>query len=137
MGSKRAMLRNGLGLLLEKELASADRFVDLFAGSGAVASFAARRFALPVLAVDLQQYSVVLAEAVIGRVAALGARAVWRKWHASAQAWLDKVSVPWSENSRVLLSPTIANGALRNRESSPKRMVDITLVRNKQLGLTR
>ncbi len=97
MGSKRAMLRNGLGLLLEKELASADRFVDLFAGSGAVASFAARRFALPVLAVDLQQYSVVLAEAVIGRVAALGARAVWRKWHASAQAWLDKVSVPWSE----------------------------------------
>jgi adenine-specific DNA methylase len=97
MGSKRAMLRNGLGHLLEQEVASANRFVDLFAGSGAVAAFVARRFPLPVLAVDLQQYSVTLAEAVIGREVALDGRVVWGKWHASAQAWFDKVSVPRCE----------------------------------------
>lgn len=97
MGSKRAMLRNGLGHLLEQEVTSADRFVDLFAGSGAVTSFVARRFPLPVFAVDLQQYSVTLAEAVIRREAALDARAVWDKWHAFARAYYDEVSPPLIE----------------------------------------
>ena len=49
MGSKRAMLQNGLGELLGREAADALRFFDLFAGSGAVAIHIARRFAISVL----------------------------------------------------------------------------------------
>ena len=52
MGSKRAMLQNGLGDLLDREAAGAHRFVDLFAGSGSVAIHIARKFPIPVLAFD-------------------------------------------------------------------------------------
>ena len=38
MGSKRSMLLNGLGDLLANNAPKTTRFVDLFAGSGAVAS---------------------------------------------------------------------------------------------------
>lgn len=50
-----------------EESAKARRVVDLFAGSGAVASYVARQTKVPVLAVDLQQYSRVLAAAIISR----------------------------------------------------------------------
>lgn len=69
MGSKRSMLRNGLGSLLVSESASADRIVDLFAGSAAVSWFCASRCDAPILACDLQQFSSVLANSVISRTA--------------------------------------------------------------------
>lgn len=84
MGSKRAMLRNGLGLLLQNEIAQSERFVDLFTGSGAVATYVATQFSIPVLAVDLQEYAAVLAHAVVGRCRKLEHRDEWKNWYARA-----------------------------------------------------
>lgn len=84
MGSKRAVLLNGLGTLLEREIADADRFVDLFTGSAAVASHVAQKYAVPVLASDLQTYSVVLANAVIQRRRKLDWKKHWGNWHSRA-----------------------------------------------------
>jgi integrase len=49
MGSKRAMLQNGLGTLLEQEIVGAKRFVDLFTGSSAVALHVAQKFGLTLI----------------------------------------------------------------------------------------
>jgi len=84
MGSKRAMLQNGLGELLDYEVKSASRFVDLFTGSGAVAIHVAQRFPIPVIAVDLQKYSAILASAVVGRQRHIGWEVIWDKWEALA-----------------------------------------------------
>ena len=70
MGSKRAMLGNGLGELLRRETPNYSRFVDLFSGSGAVAWFVGQVSPCQVLAVDIQEYGVALARAVIGRTRA-------------------------------------------------------------------
>ncbi len=85
MGSKRVMLQNGLGELLDREAASARRFFDLFAGSGAVAVHVAQRFAIPVHAVDLQLYSVVLTDAVISRNRPIDVATPWGKWKSRAR----------------------------------------------------
>jgi adenine-specific DNA-methyltransferase len=84
MGSKRWMLQNGLGDVLAASGRDAKRFVDLFAGSGAVAIHMARRFPLAVLAVDLQRYSAVLTGAIIQRNAAVLCGDIWANWHARA-----------------------------------------------------
>jgi adenine-specific DNA-methyltransferase len=84
MGSKRWMLQNGLGDVLAASGRDAKRFVDLFAGSGAVAIHMARRYPLRVLAVDLQRYSAILTGAIIQRDAAFLFKKVWTKWHARA-----------------------------------------------------
>ena len=68
MGSKAALLSGELGTILLREGDSASRFVDLFAGSGAVAHFAARRLEVPVLTIDLQEFARVLASAVVERI---------------------------------------------------------------------
>src|SRR5437764_313563 len=80
MGSKRAMLRNGLGTLLEQEISTATRFVDLFTGSATVANHVAQKFDVPVLASDLQSYSIALASAVIGRTKKLNCATIWDHW---------------------------------------------------------
>jgi adenine-specific DNA-methyltransferase len=67
MGSKSAMLENGLGEMLAEESRRAARVIDLFTGSAAIAWYAAENTHAPVLAVDLQEYAVVLANAVISR----------------------------------------------------------------------
>jgi adenine-specific DNA-methyltransferase len=67
MGSKRWMLSNGLGELVSAEAAKAGRFVDLFSGSAAVSWHVATKVDVPVLSVDLQTYSAVLAGAVVLR----------------------------------------------------------------------
>lgn len=79
------MLQNGLGTLLAKEVLTASRFVDLFAGSAAVASHVAQKNEIPVLAFDLQRYSIVLAQAVVGRQRKLRWQQVWSAWHKRAQ----------------------------------------------------
>lgn len=82
MGSKRALLARDLGGLLAQVASGAGRVVDLFTGSGAVAWHVARNHPIPVLAVDLQDYSTVLAEAVVGRtgpVSALELEMTWLK----------------------------------------------------------
>ncbi|MCA1427870.1 DNA adenine methylase [Bradyrhizobium sp. NBAIM16] len=84
MGSKRAMLRNGLGEVLSRELYGVGRFVDLFTGSASVAGHVALNYDVPVLASDLQNYSVVLANAIIARRQSLDSDRIWRAWFARA-----------------------------------------------------
>jgi len=94
MGSKRAMLRNGLGKLLADEAPRASRFVDLFTGSGAVARHVAQSQPVPVLAADLQEYSVALAAAVICRNRALDATRIWEEWFSTAEQFVAKLAKP-------------------------------------------
>ena len=85
MGSKRWMLQNGLGSALNLEAARAKRFVDLFAGSGAVACYVAQKFDIPVLAFDLQKFSAVLTGAVISRTRGLSTDDIWKSWQQRAR----------------------------------------------------
>lgn len=85
MGSKRSMLLNGLGDLLASSTPGARRFVDLFAGSGAVAIHVATKYEMPVLASDLQQYSRVLTGAVLERKEMLPWEECWKNWHKRAE----------------------------------------------------
>jgi 16S rRNA G966 N2-methylase RsmD len=92
MGSKSAMLRNGLGELIVSEAAKAERVVDLFAGSAAVSWYAAQRTDRPVLAADLQHYSGTLARSVIARTRPGDADMLARNWIAPARAKLAKAA---------------------------------------------
>ncbi len=94
MGSKRTMLANGLGELLEKEISTAKRFVDLFTGSAVVAAHIGCRFDLPVLAFDLQNYSVILADAIIGRNSTFEWKTVCGRWHTRAQDLASQIQPP-------------------------------------------
>ena len=90
MGSKRWMLRNGLGHLIQDQIKTANRFVDLFSGSGAVAQYAATAdHAIEVWAYDLQLFCAVLAEAVVARNTALETCVSWEKWLQRARAHLS------------------------------------------------
>lgn len=99
------MLQNGLGDLLKREVSAAGRFVDLFTGSAAVAGHVARHFNIPVLAFDLQEYSVALAKAVVGRHKSLDWKRVWRNWHRRASTVVSKTPVP---NTNKLTQATVA-----------------------------
>lgn len=94
MGSKRAMLGNGLGELLGTEVPSAKRFVDLFAGSAAVAIHVASRYDVPVLAFDLQSYSSVLAGAVIERRDIVPPKSLFNDWHQRAKEFVNGLRIP-------------------------------------------
>src|SRR5687767_1165835 len=80
MGSKRAMLRNGLGELIFSEAKGHDRLVDLFCGASSVTWFAAQKCSKPVFAVDLQAYAVILAGAVIRRTEPFRAEEFEKTW---------------------------------------------------------
>ena len=94
MGSKRAMLQNGLGELLAREVLGADRFVDLFSGSAAVAIYVAQNHPVPVFAFDLQNYSAVLARAVVTRRRPISWQATWRDWQRRARGLQRHTRVP-------------------------------------------
>jgi adenine-specific DNA-methyltransferase len=99
MGSKQWMLKNGLGDVLAKQLKGSLRFIDLFAGSGAVACHVAERFPLPVLALDLQAYSAILTGAVVCRESKLNWRPVWRAWwYRAAQRYKRYPLTPTARN---------------------------------------
>lgn len=85
MGSKRYMLRNGLGELIRRGAISADRVVDLCCGAGSVSWFAAENLDLPVLSVDLQAYAAIMARAVVERTLALDAKTLVADWLAPAR----------------------------------------------------
>jgi len=94
MGSKRAMLQNGLGELIQREASDAVRFVDLFSGSAAVAIHVASRFDIAVLAFDLQAYSSALANAVLRRQAPLSWATSWRAWMRRAEEYAQDLVPP-------------------------------------------
>jgi adenine-specific DNA-methyltransferase len=98
MGSKRAMLSNGLGDVLDRELESAKRFVDLFSGSGAVSIYVAKKKPIPVRAVDIQSYSAILAGAVVGRNRRFRWGSSWHAWLKRARNERKRYRVPSSAN---------------------------------------
>ena len=92
------MLQNGLGEVLEREMEGAGRFVDLFTGSAYVAGYVAKNFDIPVLASDLQGYSVTLANAVICRREPLESDKIWTAWIGRAEKWVERFTeVPHSK----------------------------------------
>ncbi len=94
MGSKRAMLTNGLHEILKREIVGAQRFVDLFAGSGAVAVHVAESYAVPVVAYDLQLYSSVLSGAILRRRAPVSNwRRYWDEWYSAARTTVGRHDV--------------------------------------------
>lgn len=85
MGSKRSLLKNGLGHAIDREVATSTRFIDLFSGSCAVAWFVASRHAIPVWANDLQAFSAVLGAAVLCRTRPIDADSLLSKWLKNAE----------------------------------------------------
>ncbi|WFS03107.1 DNA adenine methylase [Rhizobium tumorigenes] len=67
MGSKRAMLSNGLGDAIDHAVETANTVYDLFTGSGVVACHIAERYEKRVVASDLQLFATVLAGSIIQR----------------------------------------------------------------------
>ncbi|MGC3994720.1 MAG: DNA adenine methylase [Propionicimonas sp.] len=86
MGSKTALLGGPLGEILLREASGARRFVDLFAGSGAVAHFVSQKTDLPVLSVDLQEYARVLTAAITERTTSLAGDTSLKAWISAASA---------------------------------------------------
>lgn len=97
MGSKASMLDQGLQSVLDRELVSRKRFVDLFAGSGVVARRVALKHAVPVVAIDTQRYSRHLAAAVIERTRPIDNERLL-EWIGSARD-LDTASVHGTSSS--------------------------------------
>lgn len=104
MGSKQNLLRNGLGDLIIDRSRSAHRIVDLFSGAGAVSWFAAEETRVPVLAVDLQQYSQALAESVLLRTKAVDHRDLFASWLERAQRRMRRSRL-WSAAKSLDLDP--------------------------------
>ena len=94
MGSKRWMLKNGLGELIAREVKGASRFIDLFAGSSAVSIHVATKFDIPVTAYDLQTFSIVLARAVLGRESKIDGKYLWTEWYRRAKEIRESVRPP-------------------------------------------
>lgn len=86
MGSKTVLLGGALGEILLREVSGARRFVDLFAGSGAVAHFVSQRSYLPVLSVDLQLYARILTAAITERTSSLAEDASLLTWASAVDA---------------------------------------------------
>jgi adenine-specific DNA-methyltransferase len=86
MGSKRWMLGNGLGHLLDSTAPQSGRFLDLFSGSSAVATFVAMRHNVPVYSADLQTYSKVLSAAILERTQPLAVDPTWSEWKQAASS---------------------------------------------------
>ena len=83
------MLANGLGKILRRRAADSKRFVDLFAGSGAVSWYVAENTASSAVAADLQQFAAVLAESVICRNQVIDGEALWLGWRTRAEALVE------------------------------------------------
>lgn len=94
MGSKRAMLKNGLGVLLQRETRPQARFFDLFAGSGSVAVHVAKTTPMSVHSCDLQSYSSVVSGAIIERTSAFDPNPIWERWVSQARDYLEGCQLP-------------------------------------------
>ena len=99
MGSKRALLRNGLGDVIGEESREGGRVVDLFCGSAAVSWFAAVELGKQVLACDLQEFAVVLAGAVLKRNRPLDHAALENGWLKDAEAGRGEYAA-WDDAAR-------------------------------------
>lgn len=109
MGSKRGLLKHGLGEILLKEATNGSRFVDLFAGTGRVAWHVAEKIDVPVLAVDLQHYAAVLAAAVIERDHVIDECQVSAQWLEPVEHALKLIS-----DEDIMRSGTAKDAIARN-----------------------
>ncbi len=96
MGSKRAMLRNGLGGVLDSMMGNHKRFIDLFTGSASVAWHVAQRYPIETWAFDLQRYSAILAAAVVQRDHQVDPIKLWKNWSLRAASRFASFSAPAS-----------------------------------------
>jgi len=101
MGSKSAMLSQGLGNILTDRRFDSGDFVDLFAGSGVVAQWRATRSAQSVTSVDTQVYSRVLSSAVLERTETLDVK-VFEDWFDSCVRIHERISARYSEQDEVI-----------------------------------
>ena len=125
MGSKSFMLRNGLGVLIKRRSKNAKRIVDLFSGAGHVAWFAAEKIDMPVLAVDLQNYSKVLSDAILLRQDHINADKLKEKW-------LDKAKIAISQSSYYKIACELENGKITRKKVEDARSL---CERHKRVGL--
>ncbi len=88
MGSKRYMLVNGLGEMLEDKITSYQRFIDPFSGGGFVSTYVAQKYSIPVISSDLQEYSSILVGAVIERIKPLREKQFEVLWLTKAEKHL-------------------------------------------------
>ena len=129
MGSKRTMLTNGLGTLILAEVEKYNRFVDMFSGASFVSWFVAERNDIPVLAIDLQRYSTILADAVISRThpfssnelietwirRSINSRNKTNLWKLSTELEKNKENIPdYVEKARELCSVNSPAGPIWN-----------------------
>jgi len=99
MGSKRALLQNGLGYVIADEATNGKRIVDLFCGSATVSWFAALNLHKRVLACDLQKFATVLAGAVVARNRLLDDEVLAKTWLEDAKAARSRY-VAWEDAAR-------------------------------------
>jgi len=123
MGSKRRMLRDGLGDLICNQAQYAPRIVDLFCGAGSVAWYAAQNTTVPVVAVDLQTYAVVMARAVIARNSSLDPDQLKRRWlskakRARSKSRLFRAATVLQEDNKVIDKLVQESRALCQKEPS-------------------
>lgn len=151
MGSKRFMLKNGLGKLIQEQLLHANRVVDPFCGAGSIVYFAAQYFDKEIIAGDLQKYAVVLANAVIGRTEEINIERLETEWLNVAREKLKKSDLffeaakldakysnnvkLWVEKSRILCKTESKIGPVWNAYGghyySPKQALTIDyLIKN-------
>jgi len=106
------MLSNGLGEMLLREAPAFERVVDLFCGAAAISRYVARSCAVPVLAVDLQQYATALAAAVVTRTKTLKHEAVASRWLARIEPLIRRSPLYKEaqriESSRLPISSRVA-----------------------------
>ena len=88
------MLTNGLGSMLNELVPNSNRFVDLFSGSAAVATFVAERHNVEVIANDLQRYSQILAASIVARTEYVDCEQVWSEWESAASLRFDPSIAP-------------------------------------------
>lgn len=95
MGSKRSMLKNGLGELLLSQAQLANRIFDPFCGSSSVVWFFAEKTNKQVIAGDLQKFSVDLANSILLRDCPLIEQEiiVLEKWVTMARCFHETIKV--------------------------------------------
>lgn len=109
MGSKRAMLRNGLGELLGEQVPNKSGFYDLFCGTASVAAHVAQNFRIPTYASDLQKYAVVLAASQIEKTQTFDALPVKKEWTAQTNEWLRNFEAQWLLAKKLSALPSDLN----------------------------
>lgn len=80
MGSKRTLLENGLGDIILRSCDGKSRFIDLFSGTGSVATYVAKNAKIEVVAVDLQAYSATMSDAILSRTAGYRTEDILEIW---------------------------------------------------------